>query len=70
MLDVILKEAQRCHRKGKRVKIDGFEDTIERVNYNELSEKEFLQRYEFGSKPVIIKGVADNWPGLKNWKLN
>ena len=20
--------------------------------------------------PVIIKGVAENWPGLSNWKLN
>ena len=41
-----------------------FKDTIERVNYNELNEQEFINRFEFGSKPVIINGVADNWPGL------
>lgn len=70
VLDVILNEAIKCHSKGKRVVLPDFKDTIERVNHNDLSENEFLKRYEFGSKPVIIQGVADKWPGLHNWKLN
>lgn len=47
----------------------GFKDTIERVNYNELSEQEFIRRFEFGSMPCIINGVADNWRGLTEWKI-
>ena len=58
---------------GKRVHIDGphgFTDNIERVNYHELSEAEFLRRFEFGSRPVFIGGVADDWRGLKDWRVN
>ena len=40
-----------------------FKDNIDRVNYNELSEDEFLNKYEHGSMPVIIKGVANDWRG-------
>ena len=50
--------------------IPEFQDTIQRVKYNELSEEEFIQHFEFGSKPVIIQGVSSDWPGLLNWKLN
>ena len=45
-------------------------DTIERVQYSELDEKTFLQKYEFCSKPVIIQGVCNDWKGKTEWKLN
>ena len=35
-----------------------------------MSEQAFLKHFEFGSKPVIIQGIADDWPGLKNWRIN
>jgi hypothetical protein len=38
-----------------------FKDNIERVNINDLTLEEFLEKYERGDKPVIITGVAENW---------
>jgi histone arginine demethylase JMJD6 len=70
VLDTLLQEAVKCGSLGQRVNLPDFQDTIERVNYNDLSEKEFIQRFEFGSKPVIIKNVAQDWSGLKGWQLN
>ena len=73
VLDETLKKAIEARQLGKRVHIDGphgFTDNIERVNYNELSEDEFLRRFEFGSRPVIIQGVADDWKGLRDWRMN
>lgn len=58
---------------GKPTHVDGpngFTDNIERVNYNDLSEVEFLRRFEFESRPAIIQGVADEWKGLKDWRMN
>ena len=61
--DILLKAAIKARKKNKRVDIierspegieNRFQDTIERVNYNDLSCDEFLERFEFGSKPVII----------------
>ena len=63
MTDILLKAAIEARNQNKRVDIlekspDGietrFQDTIERVNYNDLSCEEFLQKYEFASKPCII----------------
>lgn len=73
VLDRTLSAAIDARRQGKRVQIDGphgFTDNIERVNYNDLSEQEFLRRFEFGSRPVIIQGVADDWNGLKDWRVD
>ena len=46
-----------------------FRDTIERVNVDEVSMEEFLERYERGSKPVIITGVAERWPARREWQI-
>ena len=46
-----------------------FTDGIERVQYKELSEDQFIKKYEYGSMPVIIQGVADKWPGMKEWQI-
>ena len=47
-----------------------FTDTIERVNVNDLTVEEFLERYERGNRPCIITGVAETWPGNSEWQLN
>ena len=46
-----------------------FHDNIERIHIDELSYQEFMDKYEYGSKPVIIRGVADDWPARKEWKI-
>ena len=46
-----------------------FTDTIERVNINDLTVEEFIERYEKGNKPCIITGVTDTWRGMQEWQL-
>jgi hypothetical protein len=29
--------------------------------------EEFLEKYEHGSKPVIITGLVEKWPALREW---
>lgn len=45
-----------------------FKDTIERINVDDISVEEFLDRYERGSRPVIIQGVTAQWPALREWQ--
>ena len=54
VLDPLLMEAKECYKNNKRVNLPHFQDTIERVQYDALSENDFIDRFEFGSKPVII----------------
>lgn len=28
-----------------------------------------MNRFEYGSRPVIIQNVAEDWPGLKEWRM-
>ena len=49
---------------------DSFRDTIERINVNDLTVEEFIERYEKGSRPCIITGAAENWSGMQEWQLN
>ena len=44
-------------------------DTIERIDANDLTVEEFIERYEKGSRPVIIRGLADEWQGNTEWQL-
>ena len=46
-----------------------FTDTIERINCNDLTVEEFIERYEKGSRPCIITGVTENWRGNTEWQL-
>ena len=41
-----------------------FKDTIERIHVDDISVEEFIERYEKGSRPVIVQGVVDSWPAL------
>ena len=47
-----------------------FVDTIERIHVNDMTVEEFIEKYERAHKPVIIQGVTDTWPGMKEWQLN
>lgn len=73
MLDPTLKIAISTLQSGVQrtgVRFPDFIDSIERVDYNSLTELEFIQKYEYTSRPVIIQGVADKWAGLTQWKMN
>ena len=48
---------------------DDFNDTIERINVNDLTVDEFIETYEQGHKPVIIRGVAKDWPANTEWQI-
>lgn len=46
-------------------------DTLERINYNEVSVGEFVDKYVKPSRPVVIRGVTEQWPGkeIMNWRV-
>ena len=46
-----------------------FRDTIERIHVDDVSVEEFLDKYERGSRPVIIQGIAPSWPAMREWQL-
>lgn len=46
-----------------------FRDTIERVHVNDFTVEEFLEKYEKGSRPVIIQGVTHNWLAKERWTI-
>lgn len=39
-----------------------FKDNVTRVKASDLTEEKFMEKYEKGSKPVIITGITDEWP--------
>lgn len=47
-----------------------FVENIERIHVKDITFEDFLLRYEKGSKPVIIEGVAEGWPAWKNWQVS
>ena len=44
-------------------------DTVERINVDEVSEAEFIERYEKPYKPVVIQGVIKDWKARYKWTL-
>ena len=32
--------------------------------------EEFLEKFEHGSKPVIITGLVERWPAMREWQLD
>jgi len=44
-------------------------DVLERIHVKEVSEKEFIDRFEAPYVPVAIRGVTDNWPATPKWTL-
>ncbi|GIL95724.1 hypothetical protein Vretimale_1688 [Volvox reticuliferus] len=45
----------------------GVEDHIPRIHWKDLSPEEFVERFERPRIPVVITGLADNWPASENW---
>ena len=46
-----------------------FRDTIERINADDYTFEQFVEKYEKGSRPVIIKGVVDQWAAKESWQV-
>jgi len=44
-------------------------DEIERIHVNDVSEKEFIERYELPYKTVVIEGAQDHWQARYKWTL-
>ena len=34
-----------------------------------MSVEEFIERFEKPGRPVIIQGIADEWPGKSEWQI-
>jgi histone arginine demethylase JMJD6 len=46
-----------------------FVDTIERINVNDVTVEQFIEKFEKGHKPCIITGITDNWPANQEWQV-
>ena len=46
-----------------------FVDNIERIHVDELTVEQFIERYEVGYKPVIIRGVTKEWKANTEWQV-
>lgn len=40
---------------------------IEKVNGNELSYSDFVEKYFSKNEPVVITGLMDNWKTCSDW---
>ena len=41
---------------------------VERVE--NLSKKDFMQKYKLAAKPVVIEKLTENWPARKKWNID
>ena len=44
-------------------------DEVERIDANQVSQQEFIQRFESPYKPVVIVGATDDWQANQKWTL-
>jgi len=44
-------------------------DEVERINVNDVSPREFIERYEKPYKTVVIEGVQETWQAKTKWTL-
>lgn len=47
-----------------------FVDNVDRIHLNNVSLEEFIKRYEKPGKPIVIKGVQDNWRARSKWTIS
>jgi hypothetical protein len=45
-------------------------DTMERIDVNQVSPETFIECYEKPSKPVVIVGVQRDWNATQKWTLH
>jgi len=48
-------------------KINGIPDDVPTVDHTELDKKTFYKKYLSKSKPVLVKGMAKEWPAYTKW---
>lgn len=46
------------------------EDNIERIDVNQVSPQEFIEKFEKPYKPVVIRGIEDSWKARQKWTLD
>jgi hypothetical protein len=46
-----------------------FRDTLERIHVDDYDVNTFIDKYEKESRPVVIRGVVDNWPARTEWQV-
>ena len=46
---------------------EGIPDTVPYVDYKDIDKKSFYKNYLSKSKPVLIKGMAQEWPAFTKW---
>lgn len=44
-------------------------ESIERVQIDNITPEEFIERFDKPQKPVIIEGMLSGWPGMQKWSL-
>ncbi len=59
----------RNYSKSFDLSYDNLTDNIERIDYNEVSLNEFIEKYEIPSKPVIITNAQTGWKAQEKWTL-
>lgn len=42
---------------------------IDRINANDITVEEFMEKYEKPSIPVVLLGCAENWEALSKWNF-
>lgn len=47
--------------------IDSYLDTVPRIDYRNVSKKEFVEKFEAPNIPVVITHVTDEWKANKHW---
>ncbi|KAG1052209.1 hypothetical protein G6F43_005640 [Rhizopus delemar] len=47
--------------------IDSYLDRVPRIDYRQVSKKEFIEKYESKNVPVVITHVTDQWKANKHW---
>lgn len=45
------------------------QDNVPRIDYQEISHEEFIEKYERPLKPVVITNGLDHWPAMRRWTL-
>ncbi len=44
-------------------------DNIDRIDYNQVSNQEFIEKYEIPYKPCIIVNAQKGWNATEKWNL-